>query len=303
MNLEPFQSLQSTADKAVINDTNETYLVATNPDLEHPLHQALHPLFSGESQTKPAHKQGPKLYNFYLLHLVINGKGYFQTDRGRYQLGKNDIFLIRPHELVSYESDHIKPWHYVWVAFKGELAESMLLDCGFTKHDDVLHVKHLEYAIAQCRMIYETFRQRKQAASLKANGLIHLLLASLQETQPQHQSTLSELKHEHPIAKQMVHYITTQYVNPITIELMADTFGYNRAYLSRLFKQYTGLSPRTYLLHYRLDQARHLLRTRPDLTIEQISASVGIQDSLYFSKQFKLYTKQSPTTYRAQLRA
>jgi AraC-like DNA-binding protein len=47
-----------------------------------------------------------------------------------------------------------------------------------------------------------------------------------------------------------------------------------------------------------VDHGRRLLRERPELTIEQIASSVGIQDSLYFSKQFRRWYNQSPTDYR-----
>ena len=73
---------------------------------------------------------------------------------------------------------------------------------------------------------------------------------------------------------------------------------YNRAYLSRIFKQETGLSPVTYLLKLRIDKSRQLLRERPDLSIEQVSASVGLPDALYFSKQFKRFHGEAPSLYR-----
>ncbi|MGO4369801.1 AraC family transcriptional regulator, partial [Paenibacillus sp. MCAF20] len=36
---------------------------------------------------------------------------------------------------------------------------------------------------------------------------------------------------------------------------------------------------------------------------EQISASVGLQDALYFSKQFRKLYGQSPTAYRDSMRS
>ena len=81
----------------------------------------------------------------------------------------------------------------------------------------------------------------------------------------------------------MIQYMSTQYAYPVSIEQMSESLGYNRAYLSRIFKQETGLTPVTYLLKLRIDKSRQLLRERPDLSIEQVSASVGMPDALYFS--------------------
>ncbi|MED4599917.1 AraC family transcriptional regulator, partial [Paenibacillus validus] len=101
--------------------------------------------------------------------------------------------------------------------------------------------------------------------------------------------------------RQALQYLSAQYAEPITIELMAETLGYNRAYLSTLFKEHTGVSPVTFLLRLRLDKARRLLRERPELTVEQIASSVGFQDPLHFSKQFKRQYQTSPSEYRRSL--
>lgn len=282
------------------NHIDDNYSVATNPDLTSTQHRYLHVLFSGESQTTPSHKQGPKLYNFYLLHIIISGTGYFQTERARYKLTAGDAFLIRPHELITYESDASDPWHYVWLAFTGEYSSSIIDSSGFTANIDILSIENYDATIAHCRAIYTAFKSRQPSASMMANGYLHLLFSTFMHSQHNIMLTEASLKADHPIAKQMVHYLTTQYANPLSMDIMADSLGYNRAYISRLFKAYTGKAPRTYLLHFRLEQAKHLLRARRDLTIEQVAASVGIQDALYFSKQFKLYFKHSPSQYRSQ---
>ncbi|MNP15401.1 HTH-type transcriptional regulator YesS [compost metagenome] len=101
--------------------------------------------------------------------------------------------------------------------------------------------------------------------------------------------------------KQMILYMSTQFAHPVSIEQMCDSLGYNRAYLSRIFKKETGLSPVTYLLKLRIDKSRQLLRERPELSIEQIASSVGLTDALYFSRQFKRFCGVSPSVYRHQI--
>ncbi|MNO02539.1 DNA-binding transcriptional regulator AraC [compost metagenome] len=51
-----------------------------------------------------------------------------------------------------------------------------------------------------------------------------------------------------------------------------------------------------FLLKIRMERAR-LLLSEP-LTVEQVAASVGFPDALYFSKQFKKWYGQAPTDYR-----
>lgn len=60
------------------------------------------------------------------------------------------------------------------------------------------------------------------------------------------------------------------------------------------------MSPKQYLLKVRMDKAKELLAS--PLTIEQVASSVGFNDALYFSKQFRKATGMPPSEYRAALR-
>ncbi|WP_325050093.1 AraC family transcriptional regulator [Cohnella faecalis] len=134
---------------------------------------------------------------------------------------------------------------------------------------------------------------------MEANGHLHLLLAAFRESAVEDSaSPLRPDSHSEELTRQVAQYLSAQYAEPVTIEGMAEALGYNRAYLSRLFKRETGLSPATFLSKLRIGHGRRLLRERPELTVEQIASSVGFPDALYFSKQFRRWHEQSPTEYR-----
>jgi AraC-like DNA-binding protein len=50
-----------------------------------------------------------------------------------------------------------------------------------------------------------------------------------------------------------------------------------------------------------MDKAKELLGGT--LTIDQVSSSVGFNDALYFSKQFRKWSGMSPSEYRSHLRS
>ncbi|MEK4251560.1 AraC family transcriptional regulator [Paenibacillus sp. FSL W7-1287] len=278
----------------------ESYRVASNPSMEQ--NGSLHVLFAGESQTLPNHRLGPKVYSFYLMHIVLSGRGSYVTEHERYQLKAGDTFLIRPNQLISYESDANDPWHYRWVAFTGDEANQLVALAGFQPTCEVVSLDDYNHTASSYQQILEAFREGHVTSSIRASGLLQLIMSDYGKKQlPEAQLLPSSSHAEQQLHKQMVHYLTSQYTHPVSIEHMAEAFGYNRAYLSRLFKQKVGMPPSTFLLNLRLDHARHLLRERPELTIEQVSASVGIQDALYFSKQFRKAYQQSPTSYRKQV--
>jgi AraC-like DNA-binding protein len=276
------------------------YRVASNPVSVEP--GELTVLFAGESQTKPNHRVGPKVVDYFLLHHVISGKGRFQLEDVETDLGIGDSFLIPPGELVSYVSDEEVPWRYRWVAFAGTHAASLVKTAGLGAGRLVVHSAANQVPGERCRSIYDAFRARNRSASLEAAGHLHLLLSSLQGAVTG--DTLAPLRpdtHSEELVRQVAGYLSAQYAEPVTIEGMAEALGYNRAYLSRLFKGHTGLSPATFLAKRRADQGRRLLRERPELTVEQIASSAGFADPLYFSKQFRRWYGQSPTEYRASV--
>ena len=76
-----------------------------------------------------------------------------------------------------------------------------------------------------------------------------------------------------------------------------DYLHIERSYLYRLFKNFTGVSLQEYLLDYRMRRACSLL-TETDLSVGDISRSVGYGDALYFSRIFRQKKGMTPTQFR-----
>jgi len=276
-----------------------TYSVASNPIFQE--QSEIHVLFSGESQTKPQHILGPKVYDYYLLHHVISGRGLFSIEQQSYTLEAGDSFLISPEQLISYVSDEVDPWHYRWVAFDGTAAARILQEVGFTTHQPIVRMTDSSPILSAMQQIQQAFQSRKPSSHLLATGYLYHILAAYRDILSHNEELVTPDQHSQHAVRQMIRYLSTQYAQPISIEDMAESLGYNRAYLSRIFKQATQMSPVTFLLKLRIDKGRLLLRERTELTIEQISASVGIQDALYFSRQFRRFYAMSPTEYRVAI--
>ncbi|NMO96793.1 AraC family transcriptional regulator [Paenibacillus lemnae] len=274
------------------------YSVSSNPVT--PINDHLIVLFSGISQTEPNHALGPKIYDHYLLHVIESGKGNFQTEHGVFELGAGDAFLIHPGELVSYASHGDEPWLYRWVAFTGLDARTLVEAAGMLPDSPVVYNSGSRRSGRYIRLIQESFRRKQDQAHIAAAGYLHLLWAELMNhTHRTVLPSMAETQIQRTV-KQMISVMSSQYAHPVSIEQMCSSLGYNRAYLSRIFKKETGLPPVTYLLKLRMDQAKRLLRERPELSVEQVSASVGLPDSLYFSRQFKRFYSLSPTSYRRE---
>ena len=66
------------------------------------------------------------------------------------------------------------------------------------------------------------------------------------------------------------------------------------------FKALTGMAPMEYITAIRIDKAKELLNSS-SLNISEISAVVGYDNPLYFSRMFKKIIGTSPTNYRKSI--
>ena len=101
------------------------------------------------------------------------------------------------------------------------------------------------------------------------------------------------------LMREVDEYILAHMEEQITTKMLATRFGLVSPYLSRLFKAYKGLTPSQYIQNIRLNNAKELLITYPNITSKDIAGMVGYQDPLYFSKIFKKNTGVYPSEYRA----
>ena len=81
----------------------------------------------------------------------------------------------------------------------------------------------------------------------------------------------------------------------LKLESISIIFGYNSAYLGKLFSKENGVNFNTYLDNIRLEKSIELLKT--DKKIYQIAEECGFSNAEYFTKKFKKFFNMLPTEY------
>lgn len=81
---------------------------------------------------------------------------------------------------------------------------------------------------------------------------------------------------------------------PFTTEILARQYGMTPRCLNRVFKEHTGQRVMDYLVSLRMKRARYILENSADARVRDVAASLGYQDSQYFSRLFKRETGYSP---------
>lgn len=103
--------------------------------------------------------------------------------------------------------------------------------------------------------------------------------------------------HNNVIVKRVESYIDSHYMEPLSIEGLAESVYLTPTYLCVLFKKYTGKTINNYLTEVRLEKAKELLRM-DNLHLQDVCYKVGYLSPSYFSKLFRKYYGQTPSEYR-----
>lgn len=92
---------------------------------------------------------------------------------------------------------------------------------------------------------------------------------------------------------QIIKYVNENYHNDISLKKLSELFHMNPSYISCLIKTETGVTYSQYLTELRIGKAKQLLQTT-NLSLNEISQSVGFNDYFYFIKRFKKVVGVTP---------
>ncbi len=252
----------------------------------------------GFEQCSPGHYFGPAIRDYYLIHYITKGKGSFRVGEHLYELKRGQGFLICPDAVTFYQADKKDPWHYYWVGFNGEKAAQFLKEANLSEENPILSYRKDGFFEEQFEKMCKVKNVDKNG-ELMGLGYLYILLSALIECNTKQDSLKTSGNKQKEYVKQVLDFICTNYASKITVTEIASVIGLNRSYLSSIFKETTQLSIQEYIVHYRISKAKELL-DKKELSIGDISRSVGYTDPLLFSKIFKKVNGVSPLNYRKQ---
>ena len=105
----------------------------------------------------------------------------------------------------------------------------------------------------------------------------------------------NEGHYKNDVAKTIA-YIEENYMHRLTLASISANVNLSSSYLCRVFKSEVGISITSYLNNLRIRKAATLIKEQA-LSLKEISAMVGIDDQLYFSRLFKKCMGISPSEY------
>lgn len=87
----------------------------------------------------------------------------------------------------------------------------------------------------------------------------------------------------------------------ITLQQLADHTGLSLSRFKTWFKEEAGATPLDYIMKFKIEHARQLLR-KTNMSIAEIAFETGFQNSQYFATVFRKYTGMTPSEGRVSLK-
>ncbi|TGY46110.1 AraC family transcriptional regulator [Clostridium perfringens] len=252
--------------------------------------------YCGMEKCLPSHSYGPAVRNNYLIHYIIDGEGTYYVNGQSYRLRKNQGFLICPNTLTYYKASKDNPWTYMWISFNGIKAKKYLHYSNLNENNLIFEYTEDDSLEVYINRMLE-LNKMSYSNELEIQGLLYLFLSKLAITKYERSLKKNNNMSDFYVEK-AVEFIQHNYLNPsLKVTDVANFIGLNRSYLTHIFKKSLELSPKEFLLNYRINEASSLLKNT-NLSIGTISKSVGYTDQLAFSKVFKKIKGISPKAYR-----
>jgi len=265
-------------------------------DIQHLNNTDLNMYQCGTEVCEPGHYYGPAVRDHFLIHYIHSGKGRFCIGEREYLLHKGQCFLICPDIVTYYQADFEDPWHYSWVGFHGLKAEGYLQQAGLSLEHPIFTCNSEDF-ISNCFSLMIESRALRQGREIRLLGYLYLFLSQLIEQHGIDRPSDRTGTGKEVYVQKAVEYIGMNYSRKMSISELSRHIGLDRSYLGSLFKEQLGVSPQDFLIRFRMNKACELIKS-DNLTIGDISRSVGYDDPLLFSKLFKKHLGVPPREYR-----
>jgi len=95
-------------------------------------------------------------------------------------------------------------------------------------------------------------------------------------------------------------FIHAKIEDELTLSDMAQSVRLSTAHFSEMFRKSTGETPHQFVLRYRIERAKEMLRAA-EIRVLDVAVACGFKTQQHFARVFRWKCGSSPTEYRQQL--
>jgi AraC family transcriptional regulator, arabinose operon regulatory protein len=259
------------------------------------LSRGLVPLAFGYYEAASGHAIKRENHDNHLVILCVGGRGHVTIEGQTFIIEKNDMVFLPKGIAHQYKADAKTPWTIYWSHIDGHL---------FTEFMDVIgvNIPSVVVPLSEPDSIIHEFQQlihsRQYGYHLNrffvASNILKKLFSLVTLQRPiitgNNQVDLT------PYSIEL--YFEENITKTLTLDEMAQYFGFSKFYFAKKFQLLTGTSPLKLFLQKKIQTACGYLDST-DKPIKTISKLLGYDDAYYFSRLFKQTIGISPSQYRS----
>ena len=233
----------------------------------------------------------------YELYYMLDGGTTYFIEEEIFRINKGDFVLIPKGVWHSTDNQHYSHNERILVAFGEELFSERTYPVLKTLTDTPVisvpdaRLPELEELLFKLEAEYQ---QQKMGRKIMLDIYVQELLVLLYRYKCERKSVVRE---SDKIIYTISDYICKNYAQDITLKGLSKAFSISEGYLSRKFKEVSGLGINQYITYVRISHAEKFLK-ESSLSVTEIAEKCGFCGSTYFSSVFHKMKGVSPLTFR-----
>ncbi len=228
------------------------------------------------------------LHTSFELVITLDGELEINIDKKQYILNRGDAVLIFPNQIHSLSTPQ-RSEHIIFI-FSPKLV-SAYSKIYLTKIPEGNLFRPSDFYVKKL----EILSKMKELSTMAIKGVLYSICAEFDSL-----ALYSFRKEtENNLLFSVFHFVECNYQFSCTMSDLTKHTGYHYVYLSRYFKQCTGLSFTEYVNRYRINESLYLL-SNCGKTVLQIAFECGFNSLRSFNRNFKKIMGQTPSEYQAK---
>ena len=224
--------------------------------------------------------------DYYLIY-ITDGQLSFDIDGNEHIAKKGSAIIFPPNYLYKYRGSSTT--RYLYAHFTGSYADKFVEECGFDNLPCIIENDFNIEIQNKFNLLINTFLLNESLSIQRCACLLQEILIDIYKD--------NKDKANSSLLKASLKYIHSFFTSKIEIPYLASLENLSNSRYVAVFKNQTGKSPNEYIIDLRLQLAKNLL-DNTNMSIRQISESIGYNDQYFFSRLFKKHLGVSPQQYR-----
>ncbi len=235
----------------------------------------------------------------FLIIYTLSGQGSLVYRNSEIIMEQNTCIMINCDEYHYYRTVKDSNWEFYYIHLNGICAKNYF-DMLNGKGIEVIELQKNSIVKELINEIFDLSRKSSELVDLKISLSISRLLTYMLEEKQLVRKSQSTI-HKDEIFR-IREYIEAEFSAEIDIDSLSKQINISKFYFIKIFKDLIGQTPYDYLTDIRINTSKKLL-FETDLSISEVSKTVGYHDNNNFIKLFKKRTGTTPLKFRSKAKA